>query len=77
MAKIEHGSGELLTIDTEKRTLRFREIRTVSYSGQGPAKEWEHPHALDWEGKQFFDLVGKSVDYALSDGTVVSLKAAS
>lgn len=77
MAKIEHGSGRLLSIDTEKRTLRFREIRRVSYIDQPPPKEWEHPHALEWEDQQFFDLVGKAVEYALSDGTVVSLKSAS
>jgi len=77
MAKIEHGSGKLLSVDTEKRTLRFQEIRrTVSY-GQPPLKEWEHPHALEWKDQQFFDLVGKEVEYVLSDGTVVSLKIAS
>ena len=76
MAKIEHGNGRLLSIDTEKRTLRFQEIQTVGYSGQPPPKEWEHPHALEWEDKEFFDLVGKKVEYVLSDGTVVSLKFA-
>ena len=77
MAKIEHGDGTLLSLDTEKRTLRFREVQNVSYSGQPPPKEWEHPYALDWEDKQFFDFVGKYVEYVLSDGVVVSLKAAS
>ena len=76
MAKIEHGSGRLLSIDTEKRTLRFREIRRSSYSGQPPPEEWEHPHGLEWEDQQFFDLVGKHVEYVLSDGAVVSLKSA-
>ena len=74
MAKIEHGSGKLLSIDTEKKTLRFQEIRSVAYGGQPPPKEWEHPHALEWKDQQFFDLVGKQVEYTLSDGTVVSLK---
>ena len=77
MAKIEHGSGRLLSIDTEKRTLRFQEIQTVFVSGMPPPKEWEHPHALEWKDQQFFDLVGKKVEYVLSDGTVVSLKSAS
>lgn len=77
MAKIEHGSGRLLSIDTEKRTLRFQEIRMVFVSGMPPPKEWEHLHALEWKDQQFFDLVGKKVEYVLSDGTVVSLKSAS
>lgn len=77
MAKIEHGSGRLLSIDTEKRTLRFQETRTVVFAGGPPPKEWEHPHALEWKDQQFFDLVGKQVEYVLADGTVVSLKSAS
>ena len=76
MAKIEHGSGRLLSIDTEKRTLRFQEIQTVVFADGPPPKEWEHPHALEWKDQQFFDLVGKKVEYVLSDGTVVSLKSA-
>lgn len=78
MAKIEHGSGTLLSIDTENTTLRFQQIPTSwQSSGQPPLKEWEHPHALEWKDQQFFDLVGKNVEYVLSDGTVVSLKSAS
>lgn len=78
MAKIEHGSGILLSIDTEKKTLRFQEIRRGPHVGPPPPKkEWEHPHDLGWQDQQFFDLVGKSVEYVLSDGTVVSLKSAS
>ena len=76
MAKIEHGRGNLLSIDTERKTLRFQEILTIGYSGQPPAEEWEHPHSLEWADQQFFDLVGKRVEYVLSDGTVVSLKSA-
>ncbi len=77
MAKIEHGSGKLLSIDTEKKTLRFQEIRTFGVVGCPPPKEWEHPHALDWIDQRFFDLVGKKVEYVLSDGAVVSLKLVS
>ncbi len=77
MAKIEHGRGILLSIDTEKRTLRFQEIRTSSYSGQPLPDEWEHPHGLEWEDQDFFDIVGKRVEYVLPDGIVVSLKLAS
>ncbi len=75
MAKIEHGSGILLSIDTEKRTLKFQEIRRVGYSGQPPPKEWEHPHGLEWEDQKFYDLVGEDVEYVLSDGIVVNLKS--
>lgn len=77
MAKIEHGSGILLSVDTEKRTLRFQEMLSIAYSGQPSPKEWEHPHGLKWADQQFFDIVGKHVEYVLSDGTVVSLKSAS
>ena len=77
MAKIEYGSGKLISVDTEKKTLRFQKIQTVRYSGQPSPKDWEHPHALEWKDQQFFDLVGKNVEYVLSDGAVVSLKHAS
>ena len=75
MAKIEHGNGSLLSVDTEKRTLRFQEIQTIHPLGvQSPPKEWEHPYVLEWEAQEFFDLVGKRVEYVLSDGTVVNLR---
>ena len=76
MAKIEHGKGKLISVDTEKKILRFQEIRTVVVFGS-PAKEWEHPYALEWPDREFFDLVGKHVEYVLSDGSVVSLKLTS
>lgn len=77
MAKIEQGSGKLISIDTEKRTLTFQEIRTFAFEGQPPPKESEFPYTLEWEDQQFFDLVGKKVEYVLSDGAVVNLKSAS
>jgi len=76
VAKIENGSGILLSIDTDKKTLHFEEVRFVGYEGQPPPKKWELPHALEWEDQKFYDLVGKNVEYVLSDGTVVSLKSA-
>jgi len=76
MVKIEQGSGRLLSIDTERKTLKFQEIQTVWFDGSPPPKEWEHPYALEWNDQQFFDLVGKKVEYVLSDGTVVNLKSA-
>ena len=60
MAKIEHGHVRLLSVDTEKKVLRFREIRTLAFSGQPPAKEWEHPYSLILSGKpliMFFPMV--------------------
>lgn len=74
MAKIEQGSGILLSIDTDKKTLRFQEIQTVAYNGQPPAKEWEHTYGLEWTDRRFYDLVGKRVEYVLSDGIIVNLK---
>jgi len=76
MAKIEHGKGKLISVDTEKKTLRFQDISKIYVSGS-PAKEWEHPHALTWPDKEFYDLVGKPVEYILSDGSVVILKSTS
>jgi hypothetical protein len=70
MTKIEHGSGILISIDTDKRTLRLKQ---VVYSNQPPAKEWEHPYTLEWTNQQFFDFVGKHVEYVLSDGAIVNL----
>lgn len=77
MAETEHGEGILLSVDTERKTLRFQEVRHVAFTGRTPPKEWEHPYALEWEAQQFSDLVGKVVEYVLSDSNVVSLKAAS
>lgn len=74
MAKIEQGKGKLLSVETEKKSLRFQEIVMVAYEGQPPAKEWEYPYFLNWEDKDFFLLVGKKVTYVLSDGVVVDLK---
>ena len=76
MAKIEHGSGKLLSVDTEKKTLRFQQIRRIVSSGSPPPKEWEHPHVLEWKDQQFFEFVGKAVEYVLSDGTIVNLNHA-
>lgn len=73
MVKIEQGNGKLLSVDTDKKVLRFQEILMVSVEGMSP-KEWELPYVLDWEDKRFFDLVGKSVKYVLSDSAVVDLK---
>ena len=75
MATIEHGSGILLSVDTASKKLRFQEIRMVAYEGQPPEEECEFPYTLDWNDQQFYDLVGKGVEYVLSDGSVVSLKA--
>ena len=75
MAKIEQGSGRLLSIDTEKKTLKFQEIQIVLFDGSPPPKEWEHPYTLEWEDQRFFDLVGRKVEYVLSDGNVVNLKS--
>ena len=74
MAKIEHGVGALLTIDTEKKTLRFKELRRVSFSGQPPAKEWELPYSLDWDDKEFYTRVGTRIEYVTSDGIVVAIQ---
>lgn len=76
MAKIEQGSGKLLSVDTEKKNLKFREIRRSTHEGQAPPKEWEHPYSLEWQDQEFFDLVGKAVEYVLSDGAVVNLQFA-
>ena len=77
MAKLEQGNGILVSVNTENKTLEFQEIRRVSYSGQPPPKKSEYPYTLEWADQQFFDLVGKVVEYVLSDGTVVNLKLAS
>jgi hypothetical protein len=79
LAKIEQGKGILLSVDTEKRTLRFRERRVVSFMEAPEPKEWEHPYGgklLEWEDERFYDLVGEEVEYVLSDGTVVKLSIA-
>lgn len=74
MAKIEQGEGILLSVDTEVKTLKVQEIRRSESLESPPKKEWELPYSLDWEDEEFFALVGKKVEYVLSDGTVVDLK---
>ena len=78
MAKIEQGEGLLVSVDTSKKTLRIQELPDtipVFVEGRSPEqpKEREYPYSLEWEDRQFFDLVGKHVEYILSDGTVVNL----
>lgn len=72
MAKIEHGEGELISVDTNAKTLKFREISYIATDSA--SKEWECPYVLDWEDQRFFELVGMRVEYVLSDGKVVNLK---
>ena len=74
MAKIEHGKGILISVDTESKRLRFQEIRTVVIVGEPPAKEWDIPYALEWADQRFYNLVGQHLEYVTSDGKVVSLK---
>lgn len=76
MAKIEQGGGKLISVDTENKKLRIQKIRTVFVEGQPPPEEWELPYSLEWEDQEFFDLVGKRVEYVLSNGSVASLKFA-
>ena len=75
MAKIEHGEGRLISVDTENKKLRIQEIRMMAYEGQPPEEEWEFPYSLAWKDQDFFDLVGKPVEYVLSNGIVASLKS--
>ena len=77
MAKIEQGEGKLLAVDTEKKVLRFQEIGVQGLLRVPQRRKWELPYTLDWEDQKFFDLVGKRVEYVLSDGAVVILKSAS
>ena len=74
MAKMESGHGLLLTADTEKKTMRFKEIRLIVSSGMPPAKQWEHPYGLDWSDADFIAVLGKEVRFVLSDGVVIDLK---
>lgn len=77
MAKLEAGRGRLVSVDTTARILHFREVRRVAYSGQPPAKEWEHSFGLESAGVDFSATVGKEVEYVLSDDVVVDLTLAS
>ena len=70
MAKIEHGRGVLMSVDTDKKTLKFRE--TVAQKGRAK-REWELPYSLEWQDQKFFHLVGTTVRYVTSDGSVASL----
>jgi len=78
MAKIEKGSGKLISVDTEKKTLKIQELPdviTVSRGGElaEKPKERDYPYNLEWESQEFYQFVGKKVEYVLVDGAVASL----
>ncbi|MCH8186358.1 MAG: hypothetical protein IH862_09695 [Chloroflexi bacterium] len=73
MAKLEKGSGKLLSVDTENSVLAFREVRRTVSSETPEPKEWELEYTTTWQDRYFFDLLDKEVEYVLSDGKVVKI----
>ncbi len=75
MAIIEQGSAKLLSIDTNKKTLKFEEImqQRIHGSEQPLPKQWEHHYRPEMKDEVLFGLIGKRVGYILSDGVVVNL----
>jgi hypothetical protein len=75
MGIIEQGSAKLLSMDTNKKTLKFEEIiRQRFYGSEQPLpKHWEHHYSSEMKDEVLFTLIGKRVGYILSDGVVVNL----
>ena len=73
MATLEQGSGILVSVDTVNKKMKVRETKSFYVAGSPPPKEWEICYTLSWKDEEFFDLVGKRVEWVLSDGVVVRL----
>ncbi len=70
MEEIVRGEGKIISVDTGKKTLIIQVPPIMSLA----RTEYELPYALNWQDNDFTRIVGKHVEYVLSDdGKVVSL----
>jgi hypothetical protein len=70
MEEIEHYNGKLISVDTVKKTLIIQVPPIMSLA----RTEYEMPYDLNWQDNDFSRIIGKQVEYVLSDdGKVVSI----
>jgi hypothetical protein len=64
------GEGKIISVDTDKKTLIIQVPPIMSLA----RTEYELPYALNWQDNDFSKIIGKHVEYILSDdGKIVSL----
>ena len=70
MEEIEHYNGKLISVDTVKKTLIIQVPPIMSLA----RTEYEMLYDLNWQDNDFSRIIGKQVEYVLSDdGKVVSI----
>jgi hypothetical protein len=70
MEELEHYNGKLISVDTIKKTLIIQVPPIMSLA----RTEYEMPYDLNWQDNDFSRVIGKQVEYVLSDdGKVVSI----
>jgi hypothetical protein len=70
MEEFEHDTGKLISVDTVNKTLIIKVPAIMSLS----RSEYEFPYDLNLQESDFTKLIGKQVEYVLSDdGKVVKI----
>jgi len=70
MEELEHYNGKLISVDTVNKTLIIQVPPIMSLA----RTEYEMPYDLNWQDNDFSRVIGKQVEYVLSDdGKVVSI----
>lgn len=70
MEEIERDTGTIISVDTAKKTLIIKVPSIMSLS----RSEYEFPYDLNWQENDFQKIIGKQVEYVISDdGKVVEI----
>lgn len=70
MEELERDKGKLISVDTVKKTLVIQVPSIMSLS----RSEYELPYDLNWQDKDFKEIIGKQIEYIISDeGKVVEI----
>ena len=73
MEDLEREKGKLISVDTARKTLIIQVPSIMSLS----RNEYEMPYDLKLQDKDFSKIIGKQVEYVLSDdGKVVRIAIA-
>jgi len=73
MEDLEREKGKLISVDTARKTLIIQVPSIMSLS----RNEYEMPYELNLQDKDFSKIIGKQVEYVLSDdGKVVRIAIA-
>ena len=70
MEELERDRGKLISVDTVKKTLIIQVPAIMSLS----RSEYELPYDMSLQDNDFHEIIGKQVEYVLSDdGKVVKI----